>query len=171
MTRSIEFSAPWSTSLKVSTLLVGGFLLSMAFGAILFKDSLAHVAAAILVVTPLLILALTWPFAVRGYVVEKGRLVVRRPFWNTKIELAGLASATVDPHAADRSLRLCGDGGLFCYCGLFRNKALGNYSLYATDFARAVVLKLPHRPVVVTPGDPNKFVAAIEEASAQPVRS
>jgi hypothetical protein len=72
-----------------------------------------------------------------------------------------LISAEIDPVAVEGSMRIFGNGGFFAFTGLFRNRKLGSYRAYATDSKKAVVLRWPGRTVVVTPDDPQKFVAAI----------
>jgi hypothetical protein len=63
----------------------------------------------------------------------------------------------------DRSIRISGNGGLFVFCGLFRNSKLGVYRAFCTDASHAVVLRFPDRTIVVTPAQPEKFVNAIKE--------
>jgi hypothetical protein len=63
-----------------------------------------------------------------------------------------------------RSLRVAGNGGVFAWVGWFRNKRLGTYRAFVTDARRCVVLRLPKRPVVVSPDRPEEFVRAVESA-------
>src|SRR5262245_36789177 len=72
-------------------------------------------------------------FMVRGYELEGGELLVRRPLWSTRLPLASLRSAYADPQAMKRSWRLFGNGGMLSITGLYRNKALGNYRAWAND--------------------------------------
>jgi hypothetical protein len=67
-----------------------------------------------------------------------------------------------DPEAMRRSLRLFGNGGMFGFTGWLRNRRLGVYRAFATDPARAVVLTLGQRKIVITPADPAAFVRALE---------
>ena len=114
----------------------------------------------LIAVLPWTILGATALFAVRGFFLDRNCLVVQRLGWNTRIPLQGLQSVTVDPDAMKGSLRLAGNGGLFAFTGLFRNQKLGLYRAYVTDPRRCVVLRLPKRPIVVSPDNPNEFVAA-----------
>ena len=112
---------------------------------------------------PLLFVAGTAPFMVRGYSVTNGALIIHRLGWDFRIELDSLISIDADPAALNGSIRLAGNGGLFAFCGWFRNRKLGVYRAFCTDTAHAVVLRFPDRTVVVTPDQPEKFVAAIKE--------
>ena len=110
---------------------------------------------------PTFVVVCTAPFMVRGYSIAGGVLIIHRLGWDSQVSLEGLVSATPDPEAMKNSLRLWGNGGLFAFCGLFRNPKLGDYRAYATDPARSVVLKFRDRLVVVTPNDPERFAREI----------
>lgn len=158
----LEFDAPWCVVLKVVTPVAAVGLLAAAV-AVWFA-----VPADILALRVLLSLAcggtvfVTALFAVRGYRIEGRFLSVQRLFWDTRVSLDGLRSVVADPGALKRSVRLCGNGGLFAFTGWFRNRRLGTFRVFATDPARAVVLTFPRRTIVVTPHDPETFVRALE---------
>lgn len=101
---------------------------------------------------------------VRGYTLTDRELIIHRLGWSSHFDLASLISASSDPSAMNGSIRLFGNGGLFAFCGWFRNKKLGNYRVFATDPQRSVVLRFTDRIVVVTPDAPEKFAAEITKA-------
>jgi len=111
---------------------------------------------------PLLLMACCIPFMVLGYIVTPDAILVRRPFWVTRLPRAGLQSATADPAATQGSIRTCGNGGLFSFTGLYWSKKLGPYRAYVTDRQRTVVLRYSGRTVVVSPDEPEDFVRALE---------
>ena len=84
-----------------------------------------------------------------------------RLMWKTPIDMSNLTSAEADSHAVDGSMRLMGIGGLFSFSGIYRSKKLGTYRMYATDFKKAVVLRLGDKTVLVTPEDPEGLVRAV----------
>ena len=145
-----QFSAPWSTSVRVVT--AATLLLCIGVGVTAGAVGAAVCAA---------VVVLGAAFAVRGYSVEDGYLLIHRPGWTTRLPLARLRAAEVAPGAMAGSIRTFGIGGLFASVGHFRNAALGAYRAYATDSARAVVLRFEGGPVVVTPDRPADFVAAL----------
>lgn len=154
----VRFRAPWGTLLKVITalpvaILVGLLLYAGTSGA----DARLFGAIGLLLAIPVLAAF----FAIRGYALCGDTLFVRRIGWSAKVSLTGIASAEADPKAMAWSLRLFGNGGLFCFAGLYWNRRLGSYRAYATDPKRSVVLRFPHRTVVVTPDDPARFVGAM----------
>ena len=160
-----RFSAPWGTMLQLSTAmsvlllaclpLVGLFAGPRSGAAVVFTWYLS------MVVAPLLVLFIGVFFVIRGYVLTPRVLRVQRLGWESRVPLAGLRAAEVSADAMRRSIRLFGNGGLFCFAGLFRNKSLGRYRAFATDPKRSVVLRFEDRIVVVTPGEPAAFVAAL----------
>ncbi|HUG12197.1 MAG TPA: PH domain-containing protein [Opitutaceae bacterium] len=146
--------APWSTSLKLTSLFVSLVLIGVAIAVGRtggWAGWLASSASLSLLVGMLL-------FTVRGYAVEGSALVVRRLLWNTRLSLLGLVSAKADPLAMESSLRTFGNGGGFSFTGRYRNKRLGSYRALVTDPARSVVLRWPERTVVVSRGSPEAFV-------------
>jgi hypothetical protein len=116
-----------------------------------------------MIVLPVTVLVVSAFFVIRGYVLEEDSIWVQRLFWKTRIPLSELVSAEADPSAMSRSLRTFGNGGLFCFAGFFRNKTLGSYRAFAADPRNSVVLRFPHRTVVVTPEEPQRFVRALQE--------
>jgi hypothetical protein len=158
-----HFKAPWALSVKIVTPAVCGILVAASLiGATALPDHVSSLLRCVAIAVPLLVLAGTLPFLVRGYVLQDRTLFIERPGWSTRADLTALRSVAADPNAMRGSLRLVASGGLFGFFGLFRNRSLGLYRAYATDPRRAVVLKLSGRTVVVTPDDPDAFVAEVQ---------
>ena len=84
--------------------------------------------------------------------------------------MSGLKSAEVDTEAMSKSIRTFGNGGLFCFAGIFNNNRLGSYRAFATDPKRAVVLRFSDRTVVVTPDQPDDFVMRTKQICGNPVK-
>ncbi|WP_372846572.1 PH domain-containing protein [Pontiella sp.] len=107
------------------------------------------------------------PFIVRGYAVENGRLLIRRVGWVKTFPLDELESVEIDPQAMHGSIRLFGNGGLFSFTGLYRNKRLGNYRSFVNDWKRSVVVRFANRTIVVSPDDPVAFKQALDARTNQ----
>ncbi|WP_237065538.1 PH domain-containing protein [Microbulbifer guangxiensis] len=152
--QQVKFGAPWSRQLRILTVVFTLFLLGLP--AILINRAPENPPAIYLVSIwlPLAILALSALFAIRGFIIEPDRLLVLRPLWKTSLSLTGLEQAEHDPQAMDGSIRTFGNGGLFGFIGLFRNKKLGRYRAFATDQKNAVVLRFPTHTLVITPDRP-----------------
>jgi hypothetical protein len=98
-------------------------------------------------------------FIVRGYTIEPDALAIRRLLWTSRVSLVGLQSAIFTPGAMRRSLRWCGNGGMFSITGWYRSRALGHYQAFVTDQNQTVVLRFATRTVVVSPENPEAFAA------------
>jgi hypothetical protein len=65
-------------------------------------------------------------------------------------------------------VRLFGVGGLFGSFGRYRSEYLGNMDLYVTRTDAMVLLRLKNRrPLILTPQDPNAFLAALRNVADQ----
>jgi hypothetical protein len=101
------------------------------------------------------------PFMIRGYVIMQDAILIRRLFWTTRLDRAGLKSAEVIPKVMNKSLRTCGNGGGFSFTGWYWSKPLGFHRAFVTDLNRTVVLRFERRTVVVSPDRPEEFVAEL----------
>ena len=156
----MEFGAPWGKMLTIMS--AGVVLLFLVITGAAYRED-GEVWALLF---PLLLL-LAVPFIVRGYVVENGSLVIRRMGWSTRFPLDDLESVEIDPHAMRGSIRVFGNGGLFSFTGLYRNRKLGNYRAFVNDLNRMVVLRFAKRTIVVSPNDPDGFAEAIKGSTAK----
>ena len=161
MRETVRYSAPWGGALwGMTALAVGTVLMVVTIGLTTGPREMPLWTSA-MVVMPLGLLVSAAPFMVRGYEVSPDHLDILRPGWRVSLDLTRLLSVEADPDAMKGSIRLFGNGGLFCFAGLFRNRKLGNYRAFATAPKRAVVLKFEGRTVVVTPDDPEGFAEAV----------
>jgi hypothetical protein len=149
-----HFRAPWGAKLKLTTGLFAVALIAVAVTTGGWGSAVA-----------LIILVAAAAFAVRGYSVVDGRLLIHRLGWATKFDLADLTRVEVDPGATMGSLRSLGIGGLFGFVGRFYNQVLGSYRAYATNDLNTVVMVFDGETIVVTPDDPQAFVEAVGAAS------
>ena len=155
-----EHRAPWGKLLFGITLFATAICVGVSIAVTVGARGAGETALSMKVAAllPLLVVATSVLFMVRGYVVTADEILVRRPLWSTRFERAKLESAAVDPAALRGSIRLFGNGGLFSFTGLFRSPKLGRYRAYVTDPSRSVVLRFADRVVVISPADPDAFV-------------
>jgi hypothetical protein len=146
-----HFGAPWGNRLKATTAVVLAILVLAVFTV---------KGWAVLVILAILGLALA--FAVRGYSVVAGQLLIHRLGWATRYDLAGLTSVEYSPGVTIGSARTMGIGGLFGFVGHFHNAVLGSYRAYATHEDNTVVLDFAGDKIVVTPDAPLEFVEVVE---------
>jgi hypothetical protein len=149
-----HFYAPWSTKLKLTT---GTFAAVLVIAAVAAGGWGSAVIVGILIVVA--------AFAVRGYSVMDGKLLIHHLGWANKFDLSKLSKAEVSPGVTMGSARTMGIGGLLGFVGYFRNEILGSYKAYATNEFNTVVLVFGNETIVVTPDDPEAFVEAAKAAS------
>ena len=156
------FKAPWGNALILMTTLGCVILIGIPLIGVFTGPRGNWFWISSMIVMPLAILLGTAIFSVWGYQVASDTLYVQRLGWKSAIALHQLTSVEIDPTAMDQSIRTWGNGGLFAFTGRFRNRKLGPYQAYTTDFKRAVVLRFRDRTVVVTPADPERFVQTLQ---------
>jgi hypothetical protein len=154
------YPAPWGISLRVvSSLCVAAALLVNLLP--FFAPAAGRAALALVGWGMLALLLGAMLFVVRGYTIEPDALAIRRLLWTTRVPRAGLQSVIFTPGAMRRSLRWCGNGGMFSITGWYRSRALGNYRAFVTDLNQTVVLRWATRTVVVSPENPEAFAAEL----------
>jgi hypothetical protein len=119
-----------------------------------------------------LILLGGYAFSPRGYECAGRAITVRRLIGAVREpleELRDVRIATADDLRG--ALRLWGSGGLFGYYGIFRTRALGKCTWYATRRDRMVVVTTATRTTLYSPDRPGPFVDAIREMVPAPERA
>lgn len=116
-----------------------------------------------MVIMPLGFMAIGPLFMVQGYTLERDRLRIQRLGWSSYVDLSDLQEFHGDPEAMKGGWRICGNGGLFCFSGYFRSRKLGNFRPFVTNPKSSVVLRTAQKTCIVSPEDPERFVAALAE--------
>ena len=101
-------------------------------------------------------------FGIFGYHIQDGQLKILRLGWSKNMDLAKIKNVEYKPHAMTGSVRTFGIGGLFGYVGYFRNSILKNYKAYVTHRDKTVVLTTEEEEIVISPDDPEVFVASLK---------
>jgi hypothetical protein len=158
---ALEFGAPWSRSLKAASGFAVVTLAGVAAAGIFVMPARMLLARCMMVGVPASVLAIAFLSIVSGYTLTATQLEIERPLWSTVFPLAQLLSVAGDAEVFKGSLRLFGNGGIFSFTGLFWKRGLGLYRAFATDPARAVILKFKKRTIVVTPADPLHFIVRV----------
>jgi hypothetical protein len=153
-----RYGAPWSRSVMVVSALVTVVVAVLVIAA----RSADRYGWSFLV--PVVAYLGAIMFMIRGYTILPDAILVRRLLWATRLSRTDLESATHDPQAMRGSVRTFGNGGLFGATGWFWNRKLRTYRAFVTDPGRAVVLRYPTRRIVISPSDPERFVAELQTA-------
>ncbi len=147
------YSAPWSTLLIVISALITVICISVTLLPLVLGGTPSWWFA-----SGFLLIVLCAPFTIRAYTITSDAILIHRLFWKTRLPLTGLKSAQFQFEAMNRSIRLCGNGGVFSFTGWFRNKLLGNYRAFVTDHHNTIVLRFATRTIVISPASPEDFV-------------
>lgn len=155
----MRFNAPWGKLLYAFTAVGGTVCAGAAWSS-------AVVGIPVLPIAFVATLAGCATFAVRGYRLEGDTLIIERLGWDKRVSLAGLKAVRHDKDLINGAVRV-GNGGLFAFCGWFWSRKLGWFKLAGNDIlGRAVLLELEGDKWMITPGDPEAFVAAAERLIA-----
>jgi hypothetical protein len=139
-----------------------GVLLAVSFGVVTVTG--AHVGFGVFAVLGV-VLALAWAMSPVALVVDGGELQVERRAWRPlRIPLASVRSASPLDRLGKGTLRLFGVGGFFGSYGLFSNRDLGRFRLYATRGGQAIIVRRTgsELPLVLTPDDVTGAIGAID---------
>ncbi len=124
-------------------------------------------AGIVLVVTAVVTLVISWALAPRGYRVSPEGLEILRNVGAVRVARERLVSADrveLTPGQLLKGLRLFGAGGVFGTFGWFWQANLGVFRAYVTRSDRLVRVGLLNgRPIVLSPDDPDGFVAALRQ--------
>jgi hypothetical protein len=163
------FTAPWGRALRWISIGASAFCLFASLDGIFLHHwiSFPAYATVIQVSLPLIIVFTTLPFTIRGYHITPSSLEIERLGWRTRLPLRDLTGAEIVPSAMKSSLRTCGNGGLFSFTGWYWNRTLGHYRAFVTDLKRTVVLRFGKRTIVLSPDQPEQFLAALREVSGK----
>ncbi len=94
--------------------------------------------------------------------LSKGILTVQMRRRNERFPVAGADARRLTPEEIGSLERLATSGGLVAGTGGFESRLLGELDLYASDFANAVLVEAGEQRLVVTPDDPDGFLAALQ---------
>ena len=112
---------------------------------------------------PVLILIGGIAFAPRQYQITDEHILVNR-YLAKDITIPRIEVYSVEPvsykYVFKKSIRICGSGGGFGIYGSFASPSMKDFKAYMTRRDRLVMIKTAHKPFVLTPDDPEGFIAA-----------
>jgi hypothetical protein len=153
-----KYRAPWSITLIVISSAATAICIGVAITLLKENQESMRWLAAL----PILTVVGAAFFNIRGYVIVPEAVLIRRLFWRTRLPLADLQAVRFIPNVMRGSIRTFGNGGLFSFCGFYRNKFLGRYRAWVTNFGGTVVLRFASRTIVVSPDTPEQFVRELD---------
>lgn len=100
--------------------------------------------------------------------ISNGQLTVQTSSVRFEVPLDGAAVRALDTEEIAHIRRLASTAGLVAGVGGFDSHLLGEFDLYATDLAHAVLIDCGEERFVVTPDNPAEFLAAVKTAAKSP---
>lgn len=171
-----DFRASLDRPTRVLTALASLFLLALALGLPLLAWAVPGERAVAprlvaLAQAPLVLglLALCWALSPRGYRLDAhGLTVLRRLARGVHVPWAQLeAVEPLRPEHFTGVSRTFGVGGLFGYYGRFHSRGLGAFRLYATRQRPTVLVRTARGALVLTPDEPERFLARAQAHAAR----
>jgi PH (Pleckstrin Homology) domain-containing protein len=94
--------------------------------------------------------------------LEDGRLAIQMRRRRERYAAAGAQARRLDPDEIAHLETLTTTGGVAAGSGGFESHRLGEFDLYASDLANAVLVDLGETRLIVTPDDPEGFLQALQ---------
>ena len=109
----------------------------------------------------LLIYFIAFAFSPIHYQLSTDQLIIHRFFKDVIIDRTQIKTVELlDKEKISWAIRTFGVGGLFGYYGKFANAKLGSMTWYATRKDKTVLVStLNNKKIILTPDEPEKFVA------------
>jgi len=93
--------------------------------------------------------------------LEDGRLAIQMRRRRERFAASGAQARRLEPDEIAHLESLTTTGGVTAGSGGFESHRLGEFDLYASDLAHAVLVDLGETRLIVTPDDPEGFVQAL----------
>ena len=154
----IEFRAPWSRSLKITTIATVAMMIVLGSIGLWVASDYGWILPSIMIGGAMLALLTTVPYVVRGYTLTQDEIIVRQLGKLTRLRLDDVQSIDGKPDALKGAWRLLASAGIFSYSGWYWSRELKRFHAMASDPSRTVVIRLINRTVVITPHDPQQFI-------------
>jgi hypothetical protein len=169
-----RFEMPWDGAMRASTaffvLLVLG--VGLGLGVVVLgragDDPMAALAGLVGPLVALVLVPVTWALAPRALTIGGGMLRVERPLRPVEVPLGEVRAVGRLPGGAPKGIvRVGGSGGAFGSYGRFWSRDLGLVRVYATRRSDHVLVDTDQGRFLLTPGEPDAFVAALLRAARQ----
>lgn len=91
--------------------------------------------------------------------IENNKIILHRLIGSIHIPFKDIIELKGIPNSETAySIRLLGSGGLCGYLGKFRNKKLGNYSMYATNLNELILIRTDRKAYVFSCKNRDEFI-------------
>ncbi len=166
----VRYEAPRGGDVKILTaatvfimgsaavLVVGGFGQTLYAK---YNNPAVMLVPLVFLVTPVLLLFALRGEAPTGYTLDDNAVHIERRCGAVTLPLSAIREVRELPPQVT-FMRIGGSGGWYGYYGEFKNRELGQVTMYATRSDGMVLLATDGRNYVITPASPAAFVADLE---------
>lgn len=112
-----------------------------------------------LILLPFLLLIVAIASQPRRYTLTLDAVIAHGLVWTTTWPFDEITSITGEPAFKDRSFPLLSMAGLCSYTGWRWHRDFKLCRMHATDWTRAVLIRRARGNIVITPHDPQHFIA------------
>ena len=162
----IAYKATWGILLKIISIISTILLISLPIFSLFYQPDKGNIYLwyITMIVLPLSLIIIALPFIVLGYSVKGNKLLIHRLGWGNSFDLTNLTTATKQPKVMRRAIRIFGNGGLYSFTGKYREKNIGEYSAYITNFSNCIILEFSNnKKIAISPENGTKFLNKISQ--------
>lgn len=95
--------------------------------------------------------------------IGNDKIILHRLFGAINIPIKEIIAIKAIPNSETAfSIRIFGSGGLFGYLGKFKNKKLGNYTMYATDINELILIRTDRKTYVFSCRNRDEFIESVK---------
>lgn len=96
--------------------------------------------------------------------IESNKITLHRLIGSINIPFKDIIELKAIPNSETAySIRIFGSGGLFGYLGKFRNKNLGNYTMYATNLNELILVRTNRKTYVFSCKNRDEFIESFQK--------
>lgn len=94
--------------------------------------------------------------------IGNDKIILHRLFGTINIPIKDIIAIKAIPNSETAfSIRIFGSGGLFGYLGKFKNKILGNYTMYATNVNELILIRTDRKTYVFSCKNRAEFIESL----------
>lgn len=105
----------------------------------------------------------------RRLTLEPALMLIETPRQLIPVPIEGAQIRPLEPEEIEHIERLASAGGFVAGSGGFDSRFLGEFDLYASDFAHALLIQTTEGRYLVTPDRPDKFLDRFRQMAASPL--
>ena len=160
----ISFTCPWSLGVTLITAIIIIILAASTYFIWTddFPSSMLWLKYTLIVVFIATIIGGLGYMPIR-LTIENNKIILHRLFGAINIPIKDIIAikAILNSETAF-SIRIFGSGGLFGYLGKFKNKKLGNYTMYATNVNELILIRTDRKTYVFSCKNRAEFIESIK---------